>query len=461
MTEKRRKGNKVILVLSILDALTWLLGMGCSPKESARTPPPVFSVFYTCDTRGHIEPCGCASGMAGGLSRRQTYLREDLPRDYLLVDAGDVTAGAREWERLELEYILKGYHQMGYHAVNLGIRELSLTAGQLVEMKTRFGGLVSANVMGPEGNPICQPYVVVELSNGYRCGITGIVDDRLEADQIGTDLRVKSPAEALTRIIPELKQKVEYLVLLAFADETQMKALAQQFFELDLIVGGQVQKASADPIRENRSAIVFNTDKGKAVGRLDVISREGSWDLRNRFRTLEEDMTPDPQIVTLMEDYKQQLRTRDFRPVKDDVDGLSSISARRSKTANRYVGPATCKECHPASYDTWLHSKHAHAFATLEEKGHQYNPRCLKCHTVGYMASDGYINQRLTPDLLNVSCESCHGRGHYHNKAMAQETPPAKPVLMKLTKCLTCHDEDNSPEFEEEKYWEEIAHDQL
>ena len=172
-------------------------------------------------------------------------------------------------------------------------------------------------------------------------------------------------------------------------------------------------------------------------------------------------MARDTQVATLVEQYKLKLKDLDVRPVKDDTEGLSSIAAIRSKTADRYVGSAECKECHPVAYDVWLQSKHAHALDTLEQKGHQYNPRCLQCHTVGYMASDGYINQRLTAVLANVSCEACHGRGHHHNQQMAQEPLPAKRILMKITSCETCHDQDNSPDFEKEKYWQEIAHDKL
>ena len=402
--------------------------------------------------------------MAGGLGRRQTYLHGDLPRDFLLVDAGDITAGAREWEMLELEYILKGYQLMGYHAVNVGRRELSLGYDGLQQMKEHFNGFVSANVVGPDNSLVCEAYRVVELSNGYRCGIMGIVDDQVETEAVGKGLRLLDPADALAKVLPELKDKADYLVLLAFTDEPGMKMLAQQFFELNVIVGGNVQKASADPIQENRSAIVFNTDKGKAVGRLEIRpGPEQTWEYQNSFRTLEESMALDTQVAALVEEYKLQLKERDFRPVKDDEEGLSSISAARSKNADRYVGPTGCEECHPMAFSTWLESKHAHAFATLEEKGHQYNPRCLKCHTVGYLASDGYINQRLTDHLVNVSCEACHGRGGHHSQQMAQEELPPENsrVIMRIPKCVACHDPDNSPDFDEEQYWQEIIHDKL
>lgn len=466
MSHSRREKKTVntlgmALACLLLGIITLVLTQGCSRGPSKRNPPDIFTIYYTCDTRGHIEPCGCASGMAGGLGRRQTYLLGDLGQDYLLVDAGDVTAGAREWEMLELEYILKGYRLMNYHAVNVGRRELSLGYDGLQQMKTHFNGFVSANVIGPDNRLVCEPYTIVELSNGYRCGIMGIVDDQVETEAVGKGLRVLDPANALAKVLPKLKDSADYLVLLAFTNEPGMQTLARQFFEIDVIVGGNVQKASADPLRENRSTIVFNTDKGKAVGRLEVRpGPEQTWAYQNSFRTLAESMARDTQVAALLEEYKLQLKERDFRPVKDDEEGLSSISAARSKNADRYVGPAGCQECHPLAFSTWLASKHAHAFATLEEKGHQYNPRCLKCHTVGYLASDGYINQRLTEQLVNVSCEACHGRAGHHSQQMAQAEPPTQArVIMKTPKCVTCHDADNSPDFDEEKYWQEIAHD--
>jgi hypothetical protein len=159
-----------------------------------------------------------------------------------------------------------------------------------------------------------------------------------------------------------------------------------------------------------------------------------------------------------VEEYKLQLKERDFHPLKDDEEGLSSISASRSKDADKYIGSESCVVCHETAHKLWAESAHAGAFEALEREGNQYNPRCLKCHTVGYMASDGYINLKLTPKLKNVACESCHGRGDHHVKLMSKQEVPVKQVIMKNTACTDCHDKDNSPNFDEDKYWEMIAH---
>ncbi|MBN2590503.1 MAG: hypothetical protein JXA96_11635 [Sedimentisphaerales bacterium] len=422
-------------------------------------PPELFSIFYTCDTSGHIEPCGCVGGMAGGLSRRQTYLVQSKPSDFLLVDAGDVTAGYRPWEILELEYILKGYEQMGYHAVNVGRREVLIKYDDLKNLKNQYSQFVSANLQGPDGKLVFEPFVVVKLSNGYRCGIIGILDDNLQEDEIGDGLTVTPPSDALSKYLPELKKKSDYIVLLAFADQDKIKEIAKQFFEVDVIVGGDVHQATSMPLKENHSILVLNTDKGKNVGRLNVrYTSEDELKYDGEIFVIAESMERDEYLAQLVEEYKLELKERQFRPLKDDEEGLSAISAMRSKNADKYIGPESCEECHEKAYKIWEESKHANAFKALEEKNDHYNPKCVQCHVVGYMASDGYISQELTPKLKNVSCESCHGRGDHHVKLESDKEVKIEQLGMKQTDCITCHDEENSPEFNEEEYWEKITH---
>ncbi len=422
-------------------------------------PPELFSIFYTCDTSGHIEPCGCVGGMAGGISRRQTYLAQAKPSDFLLVDAGDVTAGYRPWEILELEYILKGYDQMGYHAVNIGHREVLISYDELKKLKEQYSQFVSANLHGPDGKLVFEPYVIAKLSNGYRCGIIGILDDNLQEDEIGEGLKVTPPSDALSKYLPELKKKSDYIVLLAFADQDQIKEIAKQFFEIDVIVGGDVHQATNMPMKENHSIFVLNTDKGKNVGRLNVRYISGDeWKYDGEITVIPETMDRDGQLSQLVEDYKMELKAREFRPLKDDEEGLSAITAVRSKNADKYIGPEDCEECHKSAFKVWSESKHKNAFKALEEKNDHYNPKCLQCHVVGYMASDGYISQELTPKLKSVSCESCHGRGDHHVKLESDKEVKIEKLEMKKTDCITCHDKENSPEFNEEEYWKKITH---
>src|SRR6266536_1913333 len=386
---------------------------GCrKPRETTATPEAMQSltIFYTCDTRGHIDPCGCSSGMAGGIARRKTFLQAHPSGPHLLVDAGDVTAGPRAWELLEFEYLLKGYEQKGYDAISAGHREASLGLDRLLGLKGQHKGLVSANLANEKGEPVLAPYRIITLPDGATVGITGILDDKVSAAEIGKGLKILPPHDALARILPELKRRAGFIVLLAFADEERMKELAERFYEINVIVGGKVLQPSATPLVVNRTVITYMTDKGKAVGCLELKGDPGGrFNHTNSIVMMKEEFKDDPAMTKLIAEYKARWKELDFLPAaeKDDEEGLTLITAERSKDANRYVGAESCQSCHPQAYKMWAGSKHARAFHTLEEKGYDTNPRCLECHTIGYRASDGFLNARLTPQLKNVSCESC------------------------------------------------------
>jgi cytochrome c554/c'-like protein len=447
-------------------ALAGILSGGCKkkPHDATAVPsaaPKSLTIFYTCDTRGHIDPCGCSTGMAGGIARRKTFLDAQRSGPYLLVDAGDVTAGPRAWEVLELEYLLEGYAQMGYHAVNAGHREASLGREGLLKLKAAFTNLLSANLADERGQPVLTPYRIVNLPDGTRAGLLGILDDKASGSEPGKGLKILPPHDAIGRYLPEIKRQAGFIVLLAFADEERMKEIAERFFEINVIVGGKVMQPSAAPLVVNKSLITFITDKGKAVGRLDLQTElSGRMAHTNSIVMLKDDFKDDSAMTKLIAEYKAKLKELDFVPAahKDDEEGLTLITAERSKDANRYVGAESCRSCHPKAYETWANSKHAHAFHTLEEKGYETNPRCLECHTIGYLASDGYLNAKLTPHLKDVSCESCHGRGDYHVKFYSKQNTGLKNVGFKKVNCVGCHNPDNSAKFELNSYWARIVH---
>ncbi|MCL4684096.1 redoxin domain-containing protein [Myxococcota bacterium] len=117
-----------------------------------------------------------------------------------------------------------------------------------------------------------------------------------------------------------------------------------------------------------------------------------------------------------------------------------------------YSGSETCGICHEQEHETWLLSSHAHAFDTLVRHGADANPECVSCHVVGFGNPGGYTISPRTPDLENVGCENCHGRGGPHLSPGFVAASNYEPV------CATCHDQKHSLGFEIASFLPKVSH---
>ena len=175
-------------------------------------------------------------------------------------------------------------------------------------------------------------------------------------------------------------------------------------------------------------------------------------------------------VRQMMQSYQDQLKDL-------WLDGLGIRPVPQtdpSRGAN--VGPKKCETCHEYQYDVWKKSKHAHAFKSLEEAkpSRDYDPECVCCHVVGWHRhlyfpyQKGYIKPGEDDHLKNVSCEACHGPGEAHiaaessssveNQKAQREKMHIDLKYAKEKMCGDCHDLDNSPNFDPDKYWELIKH---
>jgi hypothetical protein len=123
--------------------------------------------------------------------------------------------------------------------------------------------------------------------------------------------------------------------------------------------------------------------------------------------------------------------------------GWRPESARSAEQA-KYLGSASCKECHAAEYDTFKQfNKKAHSFQSLTrlKKGldEAEQKKCYECHTTGYGKEGGFKSEQETPHLKDAGCEVCHGPGSIH-----AETGDPKDIKGKLTAkdCESCHNSE-------------------
>lgn len=433
--------------LALFAGAVGLFALGCRSSG-----PSKLTLFLSGDSRGYLEPCGCRRDQAGGLPGRARVIGQTPQDQRLVFDVGNMTAGTREYEMLKLSYLLEGMKVIGYDAVNLGEKEAELDLDKLREvLKSSPLPFVSANLVTKKGRePLTERFRIVE-KGGARIGVIGVTS--CDPDDVGPGLEVRPVIETLAEVIPQVKPNCDYLVVLAFCDDDTLKEIAGKFHEVNCILGGDVPQPSGAAQTVNRAVIFSVTDKGKVIGRLDLTGGSNGYTLASAkaIKIAADKVEPPKEIGALLTEFKNELRERRYELAS--VEGMERIEAT-SGTANEFVGDKSCVSCHAAAHKTWDLSGHSHAFATLKKVKSEFDPDCLRCHTVGYGLSSGFIDEVKTPLLANVQCESCHGRGKEH--VATQSKASLKPVTPAT--CIKCHDEENSENFKYETFWRKILH---
>ena len=481
---------------------------------------PAFALVISGQQHGYLEPCGCtAESRIGGFAHRADLfrkLREKRKWNVAGVDLGDLIAIRRGGEiarftkqdELKLQQILSGLTKMGYVAAGLGRAELQtltlhgsfflLTQPNVgIESETKLP-FVGANINLQDLGP--RKWHKAKVGD-KTIAVTALFGTKYRNEMLpaGSESKViTDPAKQLPPVIAEMKKaKPDMMVLLAYADKkTETAAIAKQHPEFDLIVtAGGHGEGSEEPTWVGKTAIIEVGIKGKHVGVVGFYPDAGKPADRLRFELVELDaerFDDDPVMHDLMKEYQAQI-------VSNKEQVFSDLKATHPSGLT-YAGVDSCKGCHTKAYARWSKTKHARGYESLLKgrKGEEKNwikrhmdPECLACHVTGWHPQkiqrygSGFLPESLANDagkphlfknLRGQQCENCHGPGSRHVDLEKQWEKDAdkmieKSVLaarksMKLTiegvkqtrLCYQCHDLDNSPSFDFDKYWKEVEH---
>lgn len=445
-----------LAALAVLAAGAWVFFKTKHPSA----PGQPLTILLTCDVHGRLVPCGCFSGQLGGLTRIATLFGPATP-DQIRVDAGNALSGTADYERILYGYLQQAFGELGYDALNIGEREARLSAAQLREIKAHSPvPMLSANLMDKStGAPLFDTYKIIER-NGWRVALVGVLDGHGLGDTLGEGLAVEDMDVALGRLLPQLKNRADFIVLLAFADEAAMTNLARQFYELDVILGGKVRQPSQQLLKENRSLILATTNEARAVGILQVGWRAPHQlsPLKGEVQLVSDRVPQDEHIAALATAYRDEIRQTKL--AVDDPATLREDMVPGVQPHNSYAGTQSCGQCHPSAAKVWSGSGHAQAFATLMHFQADADPNCISCHTVGFGTATGYRREAgKTSPFVNVGCESCHGPGGEHVKlrrAGGEVDVHFRPVG--AGDCQKCHHGEFSRPFDYATFWPAIAH---
>jgi len=374
----------------------------------------------------------------------------------LLLDNGDVNKGYGRQSELKYETAMKAMAEMGYAASNVGEQDLVLGL-DYVKYVADFtkAPLVSANIIdAADGQPVFQQFIQQQMRAGDRIAsvsVIGIISPEFKdkVEEVNPNLSIAEYDSTLEQLIGQLRKKSDLLILLAHMSEEEASALASRYPQFDLIIAAH----SGDdpilaPVRSGDVPIVFEGVHGMHIGKATFAVGAGRPRLQSYSpEKLDGTFADSPRMLALLDDYQQMLK----------AENLLEAYPRSEHGDAKFTGDKSCKRCHSLSSIRYGMEKHAHAFDSIVKKKHEYDPECVRCHTVAFGYVGGFVTPDRTPDMKNVGCEDCHGPGSKH----VEKPLESKYDKVKKEACEACHNPENSPKFKYEEYVKKINHNSV
>ncbi len=462
-------------------------------------PKPQLAIVFSGELDGYLEPCGCAGleNQLGGLNRRHTLLKQLAADGWPLIelDVGGLERRTGAQPNVKYRYALESLAEIGYDAIGLGPIDVQLGVDPLAYATANLPGgetpIVSANV-GVGGFKesveygITRRYRVIE-AGGKRVGVTAVLGaEHASTAKNVADIVYMPPAEALATIAPQLAaEKCDVQVLLVHGDPKEAADLSRQFpqFQIVATAGGASEPPKEPATIEGSGAVLMESGhKGMYLAVLAFFD-DPDPKKRNRYQRVPLDarFAESPEMQAKLIAYQKELETTTLEGL-----GLTPIA----HPDGEFAGSAACAECHTAAWEKFEQTPHHHATDTLVSLSppRHFDPECLSCHVTGWNPQEyfpyatGYASLTDVPDMRQNGCENCHGPAAEHVRAQSGDVEVTEEqaealraaLRMKLVpnegnkegqeygavvkNCMTCHDLDNSPDFDFQEYWPEIEH---
>jgi hypothetical protein len=464
-------------------------------------PKPLLAFVVTGEQFGYFEPCGCTANQLGGMARRAGLFSkmESLGWTVRGVDVGGLSRRSGPQAQIKFETMLESLRELKYVALGMGVAELRLDPGYLLAQHLETGDprlcFLGANLtfLGTKelGTPL--PYTIAEVE-GCKVGITSVMSDTIRREVIPdrtpeeaavADLQWGDPAEALAEVLKKFdEEKVDFRVLLSQSTDEEIREQAAAFPQFDIIVAADGKDGDREPEMIGPVRLLRVGEKGKTAGVVGLYPKGENDSIRYELVTISAaHFSESEKMMELMKVYQGRLKDSSIVTAENPVTHPSGAT---------FVGASKCGECHTKAFEIWKDTPHAHAFESLDpvhqrhgyERLHgiarDFDPECLSCHVTGWDPEEyvrfrsGFVNEEFASDdsekLLQAlmggsQCENCHGPGSRHVELIEAGNTEAAAKEVRVTlehakneTCGKCHDADNSPDFNFEKYWEKVKH---
>lgn len=190
------------------------------------------------------------------------------------IDAGDaffMTPYIVQSKREKLEAIagsiLSSYNVMGCQLMNIGANDLAAGGDFILGLQEQADfPFISANILNAESEKaMFEPSAIIEV-NGLKLGFVGVST----GDKKIKDFTFTDPVEAANQAIIKIKDKVDFVFLLANVDDHMENKLAQEVGDIDFLIRSKTGSLYRNPKEQNGVVVIRNGKQGKYAGVLKI-----------------------------------------------------------------------------------------------------------------------------------------------------------------------------------------------
>jgi 2',3'-cyclic-nucleotide 2'-phosphodiesterase/3'-nucleotidase len=293
---------------------------------SAREVP--ITILHTCDLHGNILPTENYDGKTnlGGFARCATVIKDVRAKEknVLLVDAGDTIQGAAVSFLSDGMVMVKALNHLRYNGWAWGNHEFDWGLEKLARCaEESTAPILNANVKRTgEDRSADHPAVriasrlksyVLEDVDGVKVGIIGLNTPGIpnwSQPRLIEGLRFVDSVQTLKEVVPKVREAGAQVIVLVChqgyreaGDDhaNQVRAIAANFPELDVIIGGHTHKNV--PEFKVSNVLYCQADYfGIHLGRLDLVfdtEQKKLTQRRSNTLAMDEKVASDPEILKL------------------------------------------------------------------------------------------------------------------------------------------------------------------
>ena len=252
----------------------------------------------------------------------ESIRKED--QSVLLLDCGAVFDTVRDKAGL----MLKAMERMGYDALNIGSPELQFGNEFLERSRSRVSFPYIASNLLYQGSrlPWIREYIIKE-AGGIKVAILGVLnpDDlaQLPNQEQEKGWQVMPPEAALERLLAEVRQKADLVILLSRFGIDKTRELAQTAKGIDVAISSGCDnvfyvKPLEGTILLQRGAL------GKTMGLLKIAldEKRGLGVTERRYVPLDRSVPDNEEIAELVEEFKKVQATKQAKMKEELMEGL-------------------------------------------------------------------------------------------------------------------------------------------